>query len=180
MESKIVYFEKPGEHNTEKVFELVDEAMAETGIRKIVLASTRGNTAAFAMDRYRGKDVKLIIIPHQFGFREHREFSEEIEKRAHDEGHIVHYGTMLFHTDGIYGNEIPTLIANYLRCFCQGFKVCVEILLMAGDAGLVEVGEQVIVVSGTGKGADTAMIMTGATTRNFRQMHISRILCKPL
>ena len=180
MEEKIVYFERPGEDNTEAVFGLVDQALAETGVKKVVLASTRGNTAAFAMDRYAGRDIRLIITPHQFGFRETRQFSEEVEKRARDGGHIVHWGTMLFHTDKLYGNETPTLIANYLRCFCQGFKVCVEILLMAGDAGHVEQGEEVVVVAGTGKGADTAMVMTGATSMDFRKMHISRILCKPL
>ena len=180
MEEKIVYFEKPGEENTGAVLDLVDEALAVTGIKKVVLASTRGNTAKSAMDRYAGKDIRLVIIPHQFGFREKREFAEEIEKRAHDEGHILHWGTMLFHTDKLYGNDVPTLIANYLRCFCQGFKVCVEILLMAGDAGHVEQGEEAVVVAGTGKGADTAMVMTGATSMDFRKMHISRILCKPL
>ena len=180
MQEKIVYFEKPGEENTPAVFDLVDEALAQTGIDKIVLASTRGKTAELAMDRYASTDIRLVIIPHQFGFREKREFSQETETRARNEGHVVHWGTMLFHTDKLYGSETPTLIANYLRCFCQGFKVCVELLLMAGDAGHVEQGEEVIVVAGTGKGADTAMVMTGATSMDFAKMHVSRILCKPL
>jgi len=180
MEKKIVYFEEPGPDNTPAVFDLADEAMEETGIRKIVLASTRGETATFAMDRYKGKDVRLVIIPHQFGFREQRDFSEAVELRARDEGHVVHWGTMLFHTTELYGSETPTVIANILRCFCQGFKVCVEILLMAGDAGHVGIGEEVVVISGTGKGADTALVMTGATSMDPRKMHISRILCKPL
>jgi len=180
MEKHITYFEKAGSENTERVFELVDRAMAEMGIRKVIVASTRGRTAEFAMDRYKDKGVRLVILPHQFGFREQRAFPEEVEQRAAREGHVVYFGTMLFHTDGMYGNSMPTLIANYLRCFCQGFKVCVEMLLMAGNAGLVDVGEKVIVVSGTGRGADTALIMTGATSMNFRQMHISQILCKPL
>jgi hypothetical protein len=51
---------------------------------------------------------------------------------------------------------------------------------MAGNAGLVEEGEQVLVVAGTGRGADTALVMTGGTTTNVRGAHISRILCKPI
>jgi hypothetical protein len=57
--------------------------------------------------------------------------------------------------------------------------VCVEILQMAGNAGQVEEEEQVVVAR-TGRGADTALVMTGATSGNLKAMHISRILCKPL
>jgi hypothetical protein len=72
------------------------------------------------------------------------------------------------------------VVANVLRFFCEGIKVCVEILLMAANGGLVAAGEQVVVVAGTGRGADTALIMTGGTTRDPKQVHISQILCKPL
>ena len=46
--------------------------------------------------------------------------------------------------------------------------------------GLVEAGEQVVVVAGTGRGADTALVMAGSTTTNLKGAHISRVLCKPL
>lgn len=180
MEKKIIYFETPGKENTSTVLKLADETIRETGIKKIVVASTYGDTANSAIDRFEGQDVQLIIIPHQFGFSEKRKFSEAVEKRASNKGHIVYWGTMLFHTDKLYGNETPRLIADYLRRFCQGFKVCIEILLMAGNAGLVDVGEVVVAVAGTGRGADTALIMSGATSMNFQKMHISQILCKPL
>jgi hypothetical protein len=71
-------------------------------------------------------------------------------------------------------------VADFLRFFCQGVKVCVEILLMAGNAGLVEAGEEVVVVAGTGRGADTALVMRGATSTEPKGMRVSRILCKPL
>ena len=58
--------------------------------------------------------------------------------------------------------------------------MCIEILLMVGNAGLVEIGEEVVVISGTGSGADTALVMTGATSTTLKTMHVSRILCKPL
>jgi hypothetical protein len=87
---------------------------------------------------------------------------------------------MLFHQEKLFGPGPAQWVANFLRAFCQGAKVCVEILLMAGNAGLVEQGEQVVVVSGTGRGADTALVMTGTTSTDLKGMHISRILCKPL
>jgi hypothetical protein len=51
---------------------------------------------------------------------------------------------------------------------------------MAGNAGLVAQGEQVVVVAGTGRGVDTALVIAGATSRDLKAMHVSRILCKPL
>jgi hypothetical protein len=179
MESQIVYFEEPGQHNTLAVFDVVDRALSALGIRKIILASTRGDTARFAMDRYKGQGVRLIVIPHQYGFGPGQRFPPQLAARAQEEGHQVHFGTMLFHQEKLFGEGPAQWVANFLRAFCQGVKVCVEILLMAGDAGLVDEGEQVV-VAGTGGGADTALVMTGATSRDFRLMHISRILCKPL
>ena len=180
MESKIVYFEKPGPEQTAATFDAVDRALSELDIRKVVLASTRGDTARYAMDRYKGQDVRLIIVPHQYGFGPGQRFPPELVERARQEGHEVHFGTMLFHQEKLFGEGPAQWVANFLRAFCQGVKVCVEILLMAGNAGLVEVGEQVVGVSGTGRGADTALIMTGATSTTLKSMHISRILCKPL
>ena len=100
--------------------------------------------------------------------------------RAREEGHEVHFGTMLFHQEKTFGEGPAQWVAHFLRSFCQGVKVCVEILLMAGNAGLVAEGEEVAVVAGTGRGADTALLMSGATSTNLKGMHISRILCKPL
>jgi hypothetical protein len=180
MEGKIVYFEKPGQENTAALFDVVDRALSELGIRVIVLASTRGDTARYAMDRYEGQDVRLVIVPHQYGFGPGQRFPRELVERAQGEGHQVYFGTMLFHQEKLFGPGPAQWVASFLRAFCQGVKVCVEIRLMAGNAGLVSEGEEVVVVAGTGRGADTALVMTGATSGNLKAMHISRILCKPL
>jgi hypothetical protein len=180
MQDKIVYFETPGAENTEACFETVDRALTEWGIKKVILASTRGDTARYAMDHYRGQDVRLIVVPHQYGFGPGQRFPPELVERAEQEGHVVYFGTMLFHQEKAWGEGPAQAVANFLRLFCQGVKVCVEILFMAGNAGLVAEGEQVVVVSGTGRGADTALVMTGGTTTNLKGAHISRILCKPL
>ena len=180
MEERIVYFEQPGRENTAAVFDAVDRALAELGIGKIVLASTRGDTAQAAMDRYRGRDVKLIIVPHQYGFGPGQRFPPELVERAREEGHVVYFGTMLFHQEKLFGTTVGKTVADFLRVFCQGVKVCVEILLMAGNAGLVEAGEEVIVVAGTGRGVDTALVMRGATSAEPKDLHVSRVLCKPI
>ncbi len=107
-------------------------------------------------------------------------FPPELVTELEKQGHVVHFGTMLFHTDRFYGVDTPTIMANLLRTFCQGMKVCVEILLMAADAGHVEIGEQVVVVSGSGRGADTAVVAIASTSTHLADLHITEIICKPL
>jgi hypothetical protein len=58
--------------------------------------------------------------------------------------------------------------------------VCVEIVLMAADGGHVAKGEQVVVVSGTARGADTAVVASASTSTALHELHITEIICKPL
>ena len=180
MEEKITYFESPGIDNTDETLRLAAERAKARGINKIVLASTRGDTARLAMERFAGTDIKMVVVPHQYGFGESQRFPAELISELEQKGHRVHFGTMLFHTDNFYGEKAPTIMANVFRVFCQGMKVCVEIALMAGDGGLVEPGEKVIVVAGTGSGADTAVVVTGTTSTKANKLRIHEIICKPL
>ena len=180
MERTIVYFEDIRVENTETTFRLVEQRLNILGIKKVVLASTTGATALRAMDFFKGKGVKLIVLPHQFGFRETHGFSQEAVKILKDAGHEVHVGTMLFHTENLYESNVPTLMANLLRCFCQGIKVCFEIVLMATDAGLATIGEKVIAIAGTGRGCDTALVMQASSSRNLKKLRVNEIICKPL
>jgi len=61
----------------------------------------------------------------------------------------------------------------------QGVKVCVEISVMALDAGLIPYGEPVIAVGGTGRGADTAVIIKPAHAKDILSTRIQEIICKP-
>jgi hypothetical protein len=181
MENKIVYFEDIKPENTEVTFGLVQERLNALGIKKLVLASTTGATARKAMDFFKKAEVKLIVVPHQFDFyREKNPFPEELVKTLRRTGHEVHFGTMLFHTDSLYESKTPTLIANLLRCFSQGVKVCFEIVLMVTNAGLLTSGEKVIAIAGTGRGSDTALVMQTASSQHLTKLRVNEIICKPL
>ncbi|HVN95336.1 MAG TPA: pyruvate kinase alpha/beta domain-containing protein [Syntrophorhabdaceae bacterium] len=181
MEAKIVYFEDVKAENTEAVFELTQERLNAGGINKVVLASTTGATALKAIDFFEGSGVKLIVVPHQYDFvREVNPFPPDIVKRVKASGHEVHFGTMLFHTEGLYESNAPILMANLLRCFSQGTKVCFEMVMMVTDAGYLTKGEKVIAVAGTGRGADTALVMQASSSRNLKKLRVNEILCKPL
>jgi hypothetical protein len=178
MEEKIVYFEQPGIENTEATLKLAAERAKARGIKKIVVASTRGEVAKQAAKLWAKTGIKMVVVPHQFGFIGMK-FPPELVAELEKQGHTVHFGTMLFHTDHLYGMNTPTIMANLLRTFCQGMKVCVEILMMATDGGKVDVGEQVVVVSGSGRGADTAVVAIAASSTHLADLHITEIICKP-
>ncbi len=181
MEGKIVYFEDIKPENTESVFRLVQERLKGSGIKKLVIASTTGSTAQRAMGFFKDDGIKLVIVPHQFDFhRETNAFPQELVKKLKESGHVVHFGTMLFHTDSFYGSNSGTTMANLLRCFCQGVKVCFEIVLMATDGGHIASGEKVIAVAGTGRGSDTALVMQAASTQHMGNLRVNEIICKPL
>jgi hypothetical protein len=181
MESKIVYFEDIGPENTEATFRLVLERLKALGIKKLVLASTTGATAKKALEFFKDAGIKLIVVPHQHDFHKDRNaFPQELVKALRESGHSVHFGTMLFHTDGLYESTAPTVMANLLRCFCQGVKVCFEIALMVTDAGLVASGEKVIVIAGTARGSDTALVMQAASSQHPKRLRVNEIICKPL
>lgn len=180
MEEKIIYFEEPGLVNTEETLNLAIERAKARGINKILLASTRGDTARLAAVRFANTGIKMVVIPHQYGFGPEQRFPKELIKELEQQGHFVHFGTMLFHTESFYGVNVPRIMATILRTFCQGMKVVVEIVLMASDAGLVAAGEKVIVVTGTGRGADTAVVAIAAPSPRLNDLHITEIICKPL
>lgn len=182
MEEKIVYYELPGKDNTEQTLQLALERAQARGIKKIVLASTWGDTARLAAERWAGSGIKIIVIPHQYGFMSEprQRFPEELVAELESQGHKVHFASMLFHTEDLLQNNTPRALANILRTFCQGLKVCVEIVLMAADAGLVMTGEQVVVVAGTGRGADTAAVAIAASSNHIADLHMTEIICKPL
>jgi len=180
MEASITYFEETGPANTGAALALVKKRAKEAGIKRIVIASTTGGTAREACQFFRGTDIKLVVIPHQRGFRDQERFDMEVAAELERDGHRVHWSTMLFHTGELYGNDTPTALANLLRTFGQGTKVCLEILLMAADGGMVDRGEKVIVVAGSGRGADTAVVATASTSNRIKEVRIHEILCKPL
>ena len=182
MEEKVVYFEKPGKENTAAVIKLVMERAENRGINRLVVASTRGNNATAFMKAIEGTDLGLVVIPWQFGFpgKKDHPFPQGLVGELQEKNHQVHFGTMLFHTEDFYGMNTPKTMANLLRTFGQGTKVCLEIIMMACDGGCIAIGEKIIVVAGTAGGADTALVATAAPSTMLSSLRIHEIICKPL
>lgn len=185
MEGKIVYFDKAGEENTEEVLRIAKKRAEELGIKTVLVASTRGNTAVRAVEELKG--LRVVIVTHSTGFRQPntQEFTEESRKIVESNGGIILTCPHIFAAlSRAVRNKTSTtalgdLVADVLRVFGEGAKVACEIAMMAADAGLVRTDEEVIAIAGTGRGADTALVLNPVNSQHFFSLRVKEILCKP-
>jgi len=179
------YFELSGAVNTDHTLEIARKRAEELGTRTILVATTEGATGVKAAQLF--SDRKVIVVTHSTGFKEpnFQELTEENRSQIEAAGATILTCQHAFggvnravrRKLGTY--ELDEIIAFTLRLFGQGMKVCVEIALMAADAGLVQVGEPCIAIAGTSRGADTAIVLTPANAQSFFDLKIHEILCKP-
>ncbi len=184
----MVSFERAGRKNTRATLEVAFDYAVSNGIKSIVIASTYGDTALKAVELKETKSIhnlNIVVVTHNFGFKGEAslEMTEQVRQELTDKGVRVHTGTMPFRTIGTsiretLGYSQQDLIANTLRLMGQGVKVCVEIVLMAFDAGMID-DRDVISVAGTGRGADTACVIGPAPSNKLFELKIRQILAKP-
>ncbi len=187
VEKAVVYFEKSGSENTDACLEVVKKALRESRYKHLVVASTTGDTGLLFSEELKGMDLNLVIVTHSAGFKEPNthEMQAEIRKKIEKNGAKIFTGSMLTHSletslVSKFGGTYPTiLIAQSLRRFGEGTKVCCEIAMMAADAGLIPEGEEVLSVAGTAKGADTVMVLKSAVSKRFLDLRVLEILAKP-
>jgi hypothetical protein len=180
-----VYYTQTGPGNTERTLELVKARASAVGIRKVLVATTSGATGARAVRELEGLEV--IVVTHSTGFREPDTQELAEENRAAIEAAGVTILTCQ-HAFGGVGRavrkklgtyELDEIMAYTLRTFCQGVKVTAEMALMAADAGLVRTDEAVIAVAGTGRGADTAVILKPSNAQTFFDLRFLELICMP-
>jgi hypothetical protein len=185
VKKSILYFSGPGEANSDETLRAAKERAEELGIKNIVVASTRGGTGLKAIEVFKGYNV--VVVPHVTGLREPgvQEMSDEaIEKIKAVGGKVVIAAHTFSGIDRAIQAKWDTLypagiIAQTLRLFGQGMKVVVEIAAMAADAGVIPADEDVLVISGSGKGADTAVVLKAANSHSFFDMVVKEIIAKP-
>lgn len=172
---------------TEDVLELVKNFSKEWGIKDIVIASTTGSTGVKAAEAFKEiKGVNLVVVGHSTGFSKEneQEMREENRKRIEEAGGKAFIGPMIFHNINSAikereGFSQHDLVADTLRLFGQGTKVAFECVLIACDAGLIDSGKDVIGVAGTGRGADTALLIRSSNSKNLFDSRIREVITKP-
>ena len=179
-----MYFDKPGEENTEKTLEIASKRARELGIKELVLATSSGKTAYQAIEIC--PNLKIVAVSYHAGFREPFRLTISPETREDLVSKGVSVVCATHALSGVerglskkFSGSYPVLlIAEVLRLFGQGTKVAVEVAVMAADAGELS-GERVVSLGGSGKGSDTALVLTPAYQSTFLDLRIHEILCKP-
>jgi len=181
-----MYFEKAGSENTAETLRIAVAEARARGITHLVVASTVGATARAALQALAGTGLKLVVVTHNAGFKDEgkEEFDPAVREEVEQAGHRVLTATMVTRnlnraiTNKWGGSSQTDLITAALRMFGEGVKVAAEIAAMACDAGLIPFAD-VVAVAGTGRGADTAVVLRANSSSRFFEIKFREILCKP-
>ncbi len=177
-------------------------AAKERDIDTVLISSTTGYTAELAVPIFKDSGLKVVVVTHATGYREKgvQMMKDETRKTLKEAGFkVVTCTDVLTGAVGAgVGRQRPgrteqqmarlpwitpppnVIVANTLRMFCQGVKVCPEIAMMAVDCNAIQSGAKVVAVAGSHAGADTAMVLVASESSRIRDMKLHEILCKPL
>lgn len=187
MEFETVYFAEASVEHTNKVLETVKKYLEiDKTIEHIVVATTEGTVGETFAKAF--SDVQVVVVSHHTGFKEpdYNELDEDKKSAIEEAGAKILTATHAFAgvargVRNALGTYSPTeIIAYAYRTFGQGTKVCAEIAMMAADAGLIPVGQDVVCVGGSGRGADTAWVVKPTNTNRFIDLKMRMCLCKPI
>ena len=175
------------------LFESVRKEAREQGIRKIVVASSTGESAKRTVEQLGTKEYEIIVVTDRaencwdvtsLSKRARKDFKIKkgekerksgisYESLTHKELKKMGIKRVIQATEVFRGINVPggcnvaQVIAHALYLFGAGTKVAVEISLIACDAGAVKAGEDVIAIAGRNKGLNTALLITAAHTDEF-------------
>jgi hypothetical protein len=185
LEKKTTYFGTAGVQNTKALLSIVKDYVDKEGIETIIVATNTGETGVKIAKAFRGKNA--VVVTHCYGFQQPGKFElkDELKEEILTSGAKILTAThALSSAERAIRKKFGTLepleiIANTLRLMGEGTKVCVEITLMAADAGLISCDNDVVAVAGTGKGADTALRIKPANAARLFDLRIREVIAKP-
>jgi hypothetical protein len=194
LQSDAVYFPNEGKENLDGCLRTAFSAAVRHGIRKIVIFTARGEglEAALLLRESSPEFSHVLLVGVTFpqgkvftereGQQPPTRFAESLLSRLRDAEIPVVRARLPFDpiwsnypTNGVLAQDM-SIIGNALNAFGGGMSLCFQATLMACDAGQVDWGEHVIVMS-----ADTALLVRAAPTDHFlTDMIVREILCKPI
>lgn len=184
----MITFEQKGKENTSKTLQIALEE-AKKRQTDIIIATSSGTTAKqlAVLAKESNYSGKIVAVTLAYGFSQpgKNPMDEDMRKELTHLGvHLVTAAHALSGGERSFsrkhsGISTVEIVAETLRMFSQGVKVCVEIAVMANDAGMIDYGKPIICVAGSGKGADTISLITPAYTANILETKIHEIIAKP-
>lgn len=184
-EERITFFETPGPACTGAALDLAREVWEREDLARVVVASTSGETGIRAMDVLGSQG--LVVVGHHYGFKEAGASEMDPEKKEALEkgGARVLFASHIFSgigrsVTGRFNGITPTeLMSQTLKILGEGFKVCLEMAVMTADAGLVPVDRESLFIGGSGRGADTVVILRPTHANRWFDLGVPRIVCMP-
>lgn len=162
----IIEFQDVGKKNTRKVFEYVNKYLESNIVDKVLIASTTGYTARIALEVI-NKNIPIIVCM--------QDISEEYSMKKE----TYEYLSMRCRINDIprkyLSNKIGLEKVNALRRISQGVKVCIELVEFERENTRITFPEKILVIGGTLKGADTAIIIDSKQ----KSYCVDTILCWP-
>lgn len=182
----ITYFDKQGNNYTDELIKAVKDRIESSDIKRIIIASATGESALKLYEEI-DDDIEIINVTHHMGFSGDNEsdITEEKIKELEKIGIKTYFGSHALSgaARGVtnkYGGYSPLdVVADTLRMFSHGIKVACEISIMAADAGLIPVGEEIIAIGGRGHGVDSAVILTPVNAKNLFDLQFHEIIAMP-
>jgi hypothetical protein len=169
----VKYFAEPGSKNTSDVIKAVAERIKMGDAEKVVVASTSGGTGLEFAEALKGK-AQVVAVSHE-------KMVPELKEKIVKLGGVAADGTHL----PLHGKGMDA-VRDTFYTLGQGFKVAVEVILIAADKGLVKPYEDVIGVGGSGEGADTAIVARATPTKEIfssdksKRLEVREIIAMPL
>ena len=189
------YFLQEGRENLLRTLRLAFRAALDHKIGKIVIFTAQGRGAQLAADEFLTKpeydQMRLIAVTFPTGKtftnKERQEIKVEIPPAVIDSlrnraipipvvrAHLPFDPISSPYRDrGALAQEL-SLVGDALNTFGGGMSLCVQAILMACDAGEIEVGEHVVSLA-----SDCAILAQATSTRRMlRELTIREIICKP-
>lgn len=141
----------------------------------------------------KGSNIKVIGgVSHQYGQKEKGEWEvgEEYRKKLEELGAVITTQSHMFSgiersiTKKFGGYSRIEVISDTLRSlFGKGFKVAIEVAIMAADSGHIPVSDdtEIIAIGGGTRwgGADVALVLRPAHSNDFFSLQVREIIAMP-
>ncbi|NTU60486.1 MAG: hypothetical protein HGA98_05460 [Deltaproteobacteria bacterium] len=182
-----LYFRTRGPENTEALLAHASRRARELGLRKVVVATSSGETARRALAFFPAPDFQVVAVSGVTGFEEAdvQELSDEARAGLEAAGAKVVTAAHAFGGVGrgirnkLKTYQVDEIMAHTLRLFGQGTKVALEVSYMACDRGWVRTDEDVLAIAGSESGADTALVLRPANSHRCLDAVVREVVAKP-
>lgn len=180
-----ILFKEAGLQATEATLKAALGRGQKLGITQYVVASSTGHTALRCAEMI-GEQGRVIGVHLSRGlWEQYGGPDEEVVAQAKAKGvtFLTCPHVLIGAIDQALANEstlpMAHIIGHTYYTIGLGVKAAVEDVLMAADAGLLEMDEEIISIAGTGAGCDTALVVSPAYSNNFFDLRVREIIAKP-